>query len=140
MDQQTIEALSEALEDEYKARAAYRKVLERFGPVRPFVHVVEAEERHIAALLGQFARFGQHPPVDRWSARVTTSETLAQACADAVQAEIENDAMYDRLLPKVADAQARAVLLRLQEASRNRHLPAFRRCLEREGPGRDQER
>ena len=30
-DHQTIEALSEALEDEYKARATYRKVIEVFG-------------------------------------------------------------------------------------------------------------
>ena len=34
-DRQTIEALSEALEDEYKARATYRKVIERFNRYAP---------------------------------------------------------------------------------------------------------
>ncbi len=131
VDRQTIEALSEALNDEYKARAVYRKVIERFGPVHPFVNIVEAEDRHVDALLAQFHRFGEAPPSDTWPARVTAPESVEQACAEAVQAEIENDAMYARLLAQVMDAQAHAVMLRLQEASRNRHLPAFRRCLER---------
>jgi len=33
------------------------------------------------------------------------------------------------LLDLVTDAEARAVMQRLREASRQRHLPAFRRCL-----------
>ena len=61
-DRRTIEALSEALDDEYKARATYRKVIECFGPVRPFVNIVEAEDRHVAALLAQFRRLGATPP------------------------------------------------------------------------------
>lgn len=135
-DRQTIEALAEALEDEYKSRASYRKVIERFGPARPFINIVEAEGRHVAALLAQFSRLGATPPADAWADRVTAPATLARACADAVQAEIENDAMYDRLLEKVSDPQARAVMLRLQDASRSNHLPAFRRCVER-GQGRN---
>ena len=35
-DTKSIEAPREALEDEYKARATYRKIIEVFGPVRPF--------------------------------------------------------------------------------------------------------
>jgi rubrerythrin len=131
-DRRMIEAIAEALEDEYKARATYRKVIERFGPVRPFTNIVEAEDRHVHALLDQFRRFGEIPPPDTWGSRAKAPDTLAQACADAVQAEIENDAMYSRLLDQVTDAQARSVMLRLQEASRSQHLPAFRRCLERE--------
>ncbi len=131
-DQRMIEALAEALEDEYKARAAYRKVIERFGPVRPFTNIVEAEDRHVDALLGQFRRLGEVPPPDTWGSRAKAPDTLAQACANAVQAEIENDAMYSRLLDQITDAQARSVMLRLQEASRSQHLPAFQRCLERE--------
>lgn len=139
-DQRTLEALSEALEDEYKARATYRKVIDRFGPVRPFVNIVEAEDRHVAALSSQFRRFGAVPPPDAWEARVEAPDTLAQACADAVRAEIENDAMYSRLLDRLVDAQIRSVMRRLQEASRSRHLPAFRRCLEREQGRLDEER
>lgn len=47
---ETIAALAEALDDEYKARATYAKVIERFGPVRPFVNIIKAEERHAQAL------------------------------------------------------------------------------------------
>jgi rubrerythrin len=139
-DRDTIEALSEALEDEYKARAAYHKVIERFGPVRPFANIIDAEQRHVEALLRQFERLGEAPPADEWPKRVAAPESLARACRDAVEAEIQNDAMYSRLLQRVSDPQARELMLRLQEASRSHHLPAFRRCLEREtrGGGRGQ--
>lgn len=126
-----IAALSEALDDEYRARATYHKVIERFGPVRPFVNIVEAENRHIAALLRQFERFGARPPADTWQDRVTAPDLLAQACAAGVEAEIENETLYARLLDRVIDPGARAVMQRLQAASRERHLPAFRRCLAR---------
>jgi rubrerythrin len=129
--EQTLEALSEALDDEYRARAIYRKVIERFGPVRPFVNIVEAENRHIVALLRQFQRFHAPPPADTWRDRVKAPDSLAQACAAGVEAEIENEALYARLLDRVTDARARAVMQRLQAASRDHHLPAFRRCLQR---------
>jgi rubrerythrin len=135
-DTQTIEALAEALDDEFKARATYRKVIERFGPTAPFANIVEAEERHVAALLAQFRRLGATPPGDRWDGRVDAPLSIANACADAVRAEIDNDALYARLLDRVTDPQARLVMERLQEASRGRHLPAFMRCLERVSRGR----
>jgi rubrerythrin len=128
---QTVEALREALDDEYRARATYRKVIERFGPVRPFVNILEAENRHVAALLRQFRRLGAPPPADVWQDRVKAPDSLLQACADAVQAEIDNDALYARLLDRVSDPGVRAVMRRLQAASRERHLPAFRRCQQR---------
>ncbi len=130
-----IAALSEALDDEHRARATYRKVIERFGPVRPFANIDEAEERHIAALLRQFERFGARPPADTWQDRITAPDSLAQACAAGVEAEIENEALYARLLDRATDPGARPVMQRLQAASRERHLPAFRRCLARQaGP------
>lgn len=128
--QPTIEALAAALNDEYLARATYRKVIERFGPVNPFVVILQAENAHIAALLGQFRRLGAEPPPDIWEERVTVPESLAQACAQGVQAEVENDVLCARLLGRVSDAEARSVMLDLQRVSRTRHLPAFRRCLE----------
>jgi rubrerythrin len=134
-DLKTIEALREALEDEYRARAAYYKVIESFGPVQPFVNIVEAEERHAQALLAQFDRLGTKPPKDTWPARVTAPRTMTEACEGAVQAELDNAAMYERLIAQVTDPVVRRVLRRLQEASQERHLPAFRRCLSRRGPG-----
>jgi rubrerythrin len=130
-DAATLAALSEALDDEYRARATYRKVIERFGPVRPFVHIVHAEERHIAALLRQFERLGAPPPADAWQGRVAAPDSLTQACAAGVEAEIANEALYAGLLDRVSDPRVRAVLQRLQAASREHHLPAFRRCVAR---------
>lgn len=135
-DNNTVDALREALEDEYRARATYRKVIEAFGPVRPFVNIVEAEDRHAKALLALFAQFGIEPPRDTWPERVTVPPSLAAACRAGVEAEIENQAMYARLLREVDDPHALAVMRRLQRASRERHLPAFQRCLERETGGR----
>jgi rubrerythrin len=131
-DRRTIEALSEALEDEYKARATYRAVIARFGPVQPFVNIAEAEDRHVEALLRQFERLGAPPPQDSWAGRVHAPASVAEACAAAIKAEIENEALYRRLLGHVTDPAVRAVMQQLRDASRDRHLPAFRRCAGRE--------
>lgn len=130
-DPATIAALTEALLDEYKARATYRAVLAAFGPVRPFVNIVEAEERHIAALLRQFKRLGVAPPPDQAAGTVSAPSSIAEACRQGVAAEIENGAMYQRLLETTRDAEARKVMKNLQAASQQRHLPAFRRCAAR---------
>lgn len=132
-DTKTIEPLREALEDEYKARATYRKVIEVFGPVRPFLNIVEAEERHAQALLRQCERLGVRPPEDTWQGRVATPRSLTEACEGAVHAQIDNAAMYERLIVQVSDPVVRRVMQRLEEASQKRHLPAFKRCLSRGG-------
>jgi rubrerythrin len=127
-------ALEEVLDDEYRARATYRAVLDRHGPVRPFSAIVEAEDRHVRALLPLFRRHGFPVPEDPWRDRVEAPATLREACAAAVAAELENAAMFDRLAPVAADhPDVAAVFERLREASAERHLPAFRRCLAREG-------
>lgn len=141
MDSATRAAMDEALDDEYKARATYRKVIETFGQVRPFINIVESEGRHISALCSLYETFGLTPPDDPWAGNVAAPSSLAEACRAAVQGEIENAEMYERLLANVSDPDVIHVLERLQAASRDNHLPAFRRCLAREengggGPGR----
>lgn len=131
-DEKTIEALREALDEEYRSQAAYRSVIDAFGPVRPFINIVEAEERHANALINLFAFFGVAPPEDKWAGRVPAPPTLLEACRAAVKGEIENAAMYDRLLGQISDPRAREVMRRLQTASQERHLPAFQRCVERD--------
>ena len=135
VDAPTAAAMREALDDEYKARATYRAVIAAFGAVRPFVNIVEAEDRHAAALEALFARFGLSLPEDRWAGRVETPASLAAACAAAVAGEIENGEMYERLLAAISHPAVRTVMLRLQAASRDNHLPAFSRCLDRERHG-----
>jgi len=127
------QGLADALDDEYKARATYARIIEDFGGVRPFVNIVEAEKRHISALLGLFERYGIAPPPDRWTGAPPRFSNLLEACAEAVQAEIDNVAIYDRVLKTTARADILSVYHALREASLERHLPAFRRCAEREG-------
>jgi rubrerythrin len=131
-DEKTIEALCEALDEEYRSRATYRSIIDAFGPVPPFVNIVEAEERHANALINLLVSFGVEPPTDKWAGCVVAPSTLREACEAGVKGEIENAAMYERLLAQITDVRAREVMRRLQEASQERHLPAFRRGLERE--------
>jgi hypothetical protein len=50
--------LNQALDDEYKARDTYRKIVDTFGPVRPFINIVEAEQQHIELLLPLYEKYG----------------------------------------------------------------------------------
>jgi len=131
IDEATVLAMVEALQDEYKARATYRKVIETFGPVRPFINIVEAEDRHVHALLELFQRFQVEPPLDGWPERVLIPASEQQACQDAFDGEQENLEMYDRLLKQVRHPAVCEVLKNLQSASRDNHMPAFQRCLGR---------
>ena len=126
-------ALNEAIRDEYHARAYYTKVIDAFGPVRPFINIVDAEQKHVEELLPLFHRYNVPVPDDDWPERVQAPASLLEACQAAVEAEIDNAAMYDRLIAAVADfPDVGATLRRLQAASQDRHLPAFERCVARE--------
>ena len=130
-------ALIEAINDEYKARATYLHVISKFGEIRPFINIVEAEGRHIEALLPLFIKYKIAVPEDNWYSRIQTPKSLIEACRVGVESEIENAEMYSRLLDstkKYPDVQQ--VLLQLQRASAENHLPAFQRCVEKGGePG-----
>lgn len=131
----SFQALCEALDDEYKARATYRAVIGRFGPVRPFANIVHSEQRHIDALLGLFAARGWAPPADRWNGKITAPDSIAEACRAGVEAERENVALYNRIAAMNDDPEIGAVFDALREASAERHLPAFLRHLEGRGCG-----
>lgn len=133
MTTQLQRVLLDALEDERKAEATYAAVIAKFGPVRPFINIIDAEKRHARAIERQLTRLGHPIPEDRWKGTVEPPQSVAEACEQAVAAEVENIALYDRLLPGIEDQAVRQVLTRLQAASRDNHLPAFRRCLAREG-------
>ena len=130
-----IEVLLEALDDEYRAWATYDQVLSDFGDVRPFTNIRESEARHIDALLRLFEVHGLPVPDNPWIGRVDRYPSLQAACAAGVAAETANGAMYDRLIAATQRPDIRAVLRNLQEASQQRHLPAFRRGAERSGGG-----
>ena len=126
--------LIEAINDEYKARATYQHVIDKFGEIRPFINIIEAETRHIHALLPLFDTYGIEVPEDDWASRTEAPDTILEACQVGVEAEIENGEMYDRLLSlTVGHPDIHEVLKQLQRASVENHLPAFQRCVERGG-------
>jgi hypothetical protein len=126
-----VDILREALDDEYHAWATYDQVSADFGPMRPFVNIRDAEARHIEALAGLFARYGLALPANPWPGRVPRYASVQAACEAGVAAEIANGVMYQRLLGQTRRADILNVLRHLQEASQQRHLPAFERCVQR---------
>ncbi len=138
MSDKIANALIEALNDEYKARATYQCVIEQFGPIRPFINIIEAETRHIQALLPLFQRYGVPVPADDWKQRISKPESVMDACKTGVEAEIENAEMYDRLLKTTEGyPDIQRVMMNLQRASAENHLPAFQRCVSRTSDQRD---
>jgi hypothetical protein len=131
LSEQEISALLQALDDEYRAWTTYSQVIEDFGEVRPFINIRAAEARHIEALLGLFRRHGVAAPANPWAGRVKHYRTVSDACADAVESEIANAALYDHLMASMNRLDLLAVFHNLREASKERHLPAFQRCIGR---------
>lgn len=125
--------LTAALDDEYQARATYAQVIADFGDMRPFSNIVEAEGRHAGALIRLFERYGVPVPPDTWPGRAPRYGSLREACEAGVAAEIANAELYDEILSGTERADIREVYENLRAASQERHLPAFRRCAERDG-------
>jgi len=122
------QALCEALDDEYKARATYAAVIDRFGPVRPFINIIQSEQRHINALQMLLRRRGWPIPDDPYGGRVPAPASIEEACRLGVQAELDNVALYQRLNQLAAeDGEVLSVFVTLQDASQHHHLPAFQR-------------
>jgi hypothetical protein len=133
IDGKTKAMVLEALNDEYKARAIYRLVIKTFGPIPPFVNIVEAEETHALALERLCERYGIPLPDDEWDRTLQPPASVLEACRAGVEGEIENIAMYDRFLKETEIPDIRGLFQRLQARSRDAHLPAFQRCVARGG-------
>jgi len=128
------QALLTALDDEYRAEAIYAAVIDIHGDARPFINIIEAERHHAAMAKAEMDRLGvSYPEVNPYFGTLEVPATLLGACEQGVTAEIENIALYDRFLPAIEDDQVRETLSKLQWASRERHLPAFERCVARGG-------
>jgi hypothetical protein len=130
----TRNALFAALADEHRAEAFYAAVMEKFGDVRPFSNIIVAEQHHAEQLRQLMATHGleagNNPELGSESVRATVPDTLAEACAMGVEAEIANRDLYgNQLLPAAAGHDdITAVFVALRDASENNHLPAFQRC------------
>jgi len=130
-------ALLTALDDEYHAEATYTAVMERHGAARPFSNIIKAERRHAAAIKTVLKAYGIAIPGNGYLTGdlplEPVADTLGEACATGVAAEMENVRLYDEdLIPTVAAYDGIAALFaELRDSSRDRHLPAFRRCATR---------
>jgi hypothetical protein len=123
-------ALEEALDHEHLAEATYQAAIAAFGPIPPFVEIVEAERRHADALLCLFERHGFDVPPNRWRGTVDKPADLPAACHRAACTEQAGAALYERLLRDVTEPDVRVVFRQLLEESRCDHMPAFETCAE----------
>lgn len=136
---QASAAVLAALDDEYKAQSLYKAIMAQHGEAKPFSNIINAEKHHSDMLIDLLNEYGQAVPENPYEngekAALTAPATLLEACEIGVTAEIENVALYDdELLPAVADyTDITAVMIRLRDASQDRHLPAFQRCVSRGG-------
>ena len=131
LSNETNAALVMAINDEYKARATYQAVLDKFGSVAPFANIVRSEATHIAALERLFNVYGLPIPPDTYAGHVQAPATLKDAAQIGVEAETANVAMYDNLLATVQEPDVRTVFTQLRSASQVKHLPAFQKALSR---------
>lgn len=130
-DERTQQAMLAALDDEYKARAFYTAVIEKFGEVKPFSHIVQAEDRHARRWQTLFSHYDLPIPADPYAGQVEAPDTLATACEMAIASEVANVQMYDEFLEFVTEPDLRDTFSQLRYVSQNNHKPAFERCAQR---------
>ncbi|RXJ83766.1 ferritin-like domain-containing protein [Arcobacter cloacae] len=118
-----------AVYDEFKAYETYTKIIEKFGLVQPFVNIKEAEAVHYAALIQLMQKYNVEVPINNWASKIEVPNTLIECCEMGVAGEINNIAMYNNLLSYANEPDIKDVLFKLQAASFNNHLPAFRNCV-----------
>lgn len=122
------EILTLAIEDEYLARQEYETILDKYGNIRPFTNIIQAEVNHIAMLEPLLEAYNVSIPKDTSIDSVVLPETLEATYEIGVQAEVNNIAMYERFLEEDLPNDVHAVFQRLKNASYS-HLEAFNRNL-----------
>ncbi|MGB7711514.1 MAG: DUF2202 domain-containing protein [Microcoleus sp.] len=135
LDTKTQQAMIDAINDEYRSRALYDAVLQKFGSLRPFSNIVQAENNHVNLWISLFAKYGMAVPTDSFAGKMSVPNTLQAACQAGVENEIANVQMYDRFLGFVTQPDLQAAFTQLRQVSQEKHLTAFQRCQNRPGVG-----
>jgi len=134
-DQDLIDALTEAIQDEYHAVWAYQYVLGLLGNVKPFANIENAEKQHVDAIAKLFGKRALDVPDSEWGdddlPELAAITSLKEACQAGVEAENENIAMYRRLLEGSLPDDVAKVFAKLMSASLENHLPAFQNCVDK---------
>jgi hypothetical protein len=126
-----VAGMETAIQDEYRARETYAKVLADLGDLTPFLNIVSSEGQHIDAVAGLFLSRDLDVPASEWDAtNVPVFESRALACAAAAEGEAATVAMYDALLLLAEDLpdDVRTVFGNVRRAALEDHLPAFQNC------------
>lgn len=118
-----------AVYDEFHAYEAYLKIIEKFGNQQPFNNILEAEKQHYSMLIDLMEKYQIEIPINDWAEKIVVPNTFQEACELGVASEIENIRMYDNLVSFTTQEDVKDVLYRLQAASYNNHLPAFRESI-----------
>ena len=118
-----------AIYDEFKAYETYSKIIESFGNINPFINIKESEAVHYSMLIKLAEKYGVEVPINDWKDKIEIPNNLIECYELGVAGEIENIAMYNNLLTNSTKSDITDTLFRLQAASFNNHLPAFRSCV-----------
>ncbi|MGJ0354110.1 ferritin-like domain-containing protein [Aliarcobacter cryaerophilus] len=118
-----------AIYDEFKAYETYSKIIETFGNINPFINIKESEAVHYSMLIKLAEKYSVEVPINDWKDKIEIPNNIIECYELGVAAEIENIAMYNNLLINSTKSDITDALFRLQAASFNNHLPAFRSCV-----------
>jgi hypothetical protein len=118
---------------EYAAFATYQAVIEEYGQVEPYASILQAESRHVDALIRQLERLGVDVPENPYLGTIPTPTNLQDAAEAEAQAEVLNVELYDYLITQTDNPQILKVLGNLRRASLESHLPAFLAAAENGG-------
>lgn len=114
---------------EYAAYATYDAILKKYGNVEPYASILRSEQMHINALSRQLQRYGVAVPANPYLGQITLAADLKAIAKEEAQTEIDNAAMYDKLMSMAnGDAQLQRVFTNLQSASRDMHLVLFNKA------------
>lgn len=122
------QALIDAILEEYGAYNLYSAIGEQFGDVFTFSQIAKSELQHVSALIRQAEKYGVEVPENPGLQIVPEFDTLSEACAIGVAAEIADAEFYDEISPLFTQTEVLRVFDRLKTASLESHLPAFEAC------------
>lgn len=120
--------LQDAIKEEYGAMTFYQAVILKFGDIAPFSWIMQSEQQHANVLIRQAEKYGVAIPEIPALPDVSNLNTIEEACAAGVAAEIADADLYDELNKVTTHTDLLRVYTNLQSASLNNHLPAFEAC------------
>ncbi|GEM86795.1 ferritin-like domain-containing protein [Meiothermus granaticius] len=138
LSDQAKEALLEALTGpvgEYAAYATYDAVIQKYGALEPYVSIRASEAQHIQALQRQLEKYGvAYPTSNPYLGKITLPANLVTVAEQEVQTEVDNAAMYDKLLAAVQNyPDLTRVFENLKRASLVAHLNFFKAAAQQGG-------